>query len=62
MSFPIPPKTPAPEPLPRCAKCGDVSGDDWSQCDDLCPVVGSPFFDRETFDKFGDPLGREPRA
>jgi hypothetical protein len=28
-----------------CPKCRARSGDDWSQCKGMCPMVGSPHFD-----------------
>lgn len=37
----------------ECPKCGKLSGDDWSQCDKKCPVSISPYYDRETFRKYG---------
>ena len=27
-----------------CPKCNCNSGDDWSQCKGLCPMIGSPFY------------------
>jgi hypothetical protein len=28
----------------RCPKCDATSGNDWSQCDGVCPVPGSPHY------------------
>lgn len=28
----------------KCPKCGASSGDDWGQCDDACPMLGSPHY------------------
>jgi len=36
----------------RCPKCGEVSGDDWSQCDGKCPMEGSPHFNPSTKEKY----------
>lgn len=38
----------------ECQKCKAISGDDWSQCLGKCPVEGSPHYDRETHDEYGD--------
>ena len=27
-----------------CPKCNYNSGDDWSKCNGLCPMIGSPFY------------------
>lgn len=29
-----------------CPKCGERSGDSWSQCGRACPIPGSPFYVR----------------
>ncbi|WP_285535978.1 hypothetical protein [Brucella sp. NBRC 12950] len=29
----------------KCPKCGNASGDDWSQCEGGCPIVVSPYYD-----------------
>jgi hypothetical protein len=29
----------------ECPKCGAVSGEDWSQCESVCPMAASPHFD-----------------
>ncbi|RWN60250.1 hypothetical protein [Mesorhizobium sp.] len=28
-----------------CPKCGETSGNDWSQCNGVCPIARSPHFD-----------------
>lgn len=28
-----------------CPRCGQTSGDDWSQCEGVCPVKMSPHYD-----------------
>ncbi|ESY35799.1 hypothetical protein NKK48_01740 [Mesorhizobium sp. C386A] len=28
-----------------CPKCGETSGNDWSQCGGVCPIASSPHFD-----------------
>lgn len=28
-----------------CPKCGHLSGDDWSQCGNSCPMEMSPYYD-----------------
>lgn len=29
----------------QCPKCKAYSGDDWSQCGEKCPMLGSPHYD-----------------
>lgn len=43
-----------------CPKCGSQSGDDWSQCEGSCPIVGSPHFDNKlrTLPFFDEKTGR----
>ncbi len=36
--------------MPKCPKCGEKSGYDWSQCDKRCPVKGSPHYDKTLWD------------
>ncbi len=38
----------------RCPKCGYQSGDDWSQCEQSCPMRMSPWFDPLTEFAFED--------
>lgn len=47
-------------PRPLCGKCQASSGDDWTQCNGRCPVVGSPHFNRAEYRKHGDPAGHKP--
>lgn len=49
------------EKVRSCPKCRAISGDDWSQCNDKCPVKGSPHFDEETFKQFGPLVWTDPR-
>lgn len=30
----------------KCTKCGCMSGDNWSQCDDCCPIPFSPHYQK----------------
>lgn len=39
-----------------CPKCKHVSGDDWSQCCGKCPIEQSPHYDKETAEKYGNPV------
>lgn len=36
----------------QCPKCRRWSGDDWRQCNDKCPMIMSPHYDKETEDAF----------
>ena len=36
---------PPPEKIITCPKCNAISGDDWRQCDGVCPMPHSPYFD-----------------
>ena len=29
---------------PECPKCGERSGNDWSQCRSACPIQAPPYF------------------
>ena len=33
-----------PETKPACPKCGNTSGNDWSQCKGVCPMAQSPHY------------------
>jgi len=35
-----------------CPKCGNDSGDDWSQCVGGCPMVVSPYYDEYLGDDY----------
>ena len=28
-----------------CPRCNNTSGNDWSQCEGVCPIEGSPHYD-----------------
>lgn len=30
----------------KCPKCKFKSGDDWKQCNNSCPIIFSPYFNR----------------
>lgn len=34
----------------KCPKCKAISGDDWSQCQGVCPMDGSPHFSQDAAD------------
>ena len=34
----------------ECPKCGATSGDDWSQCVDVCPMPGSPYYSEDAWE------------
>lgn len=43
-----------------CPKCGAISGDDWSQCGDGCPMPGSPVHSPEMASLFDAKMPAEP--
>lgn len=38
----------------ECLKCGSLSGDDWTQCEGVCPVEQSPHYDERCGYAFED--------
>lgn len=38
----------------KCPKCGALSGDDWSQCRNDCPMPMSPHHRKQTEDRYGE--------
>lgn len=36
----------------HCPKCGAESGDNWGQCEGVCPMPMSPHFSQEENDKY----------
>ena len=45
-----------------CPKCGQTSGNDWSQCEKRCPFLESPHFDAKTAVAHGNPKRPTPRV
>jgi len=46
----------------RCPKCGQESGDDWSQCDETpggCPMDCSPAFNSDTKKLYEEKAGEK---
>lgn len=43
-----------------CPKCGYCSGDDWKQCNGLCPMKGSPHYDEKLAAAYGPPKPTPP--